>query len=84
MRMELRGEAANSTQSDFHSKKVLLSEHCFLKSSLPEIKNCHLRGEKETLDSAVAGCAISQELVPGHKVNSLRLKFKTLECNIRN
>lgn len=46
-------------------KNIPLLEHCYLKSSLPEIKSCFLRKEKETSDSADAGCTISQEFVSG-------------------
>lgn len=46
-------------------KNIPLLEYCYLKSSLPEIKSCFLRKEKETSDSAGAGCTISQEFVSG-------------------
>lgn len=42
-------------------KNIPLLEHCFLKSSLPEIKRWFLRKETETSDSAGAGCTVRSE-----------------------
>lgn len=61
-------------------KHIPLLEHCFLKSSLPEIKSWFLRKEKETSDSTGAGCTISQEFVSGTRwtVWDRRLKIQNV------